>query len=146
MKESDKLRLLIRKIVREEISMAMDNVISEIKSAKVPDKNVTYEKSPKKTNKLKKKQYVKDSLLNDLLNETYEGGEWKTINNSGFTTQNMNDIMQHKYSDTSKETISGDEMVASMGVRPDAVGDGIKDVLGRDYRGLMKAINKKKGK
>ena len=81
------------------------------------------------------------------VNETYEDGDWKTLNgNGGFTSQNMGEIMQHTYGNSDEETISGDEMVASMGIRPDVVNDGVKEVLGRDYRGLMKAINKKKGK
>ena len=38
---------------------------------------------------------------------------------------------------------NGDQMVASMGVDPNGVGDHIKDALTKDYSGILKAMDKK---
>lgn len=137
MKKSDKLKLVIRKIVREEISIAMDGIISEMKSVN-NTKNVIHKKPTKK------KQYVTNTMLNDILNETADSGEWKTLNGSGYTTSNMGDIMNNVYGvESNSGPISGDDMVSSLGADPSRVDDSLKDALSRDYTDLIKTINKK---
>ena len=40
--------------------------------------------------------------------------------------------------------VNADAMVASMGVNPTTVDDSVKNIFTKDYRKLMKAVDKKK--
>ena len=143
---------LIRKVVREEIDYALRREIKTLKEdlrdelkptitehkermVEVPNnpmpetaKNSLREKimgnGPFKTKSFKPQSFVKDSALNDLLNETAAG-------------------------DTNTETTmaSPTDPFGSSGVLPtEAMPAPVQNVVNRDYRGLMKAIEKKKGR
>ncbi len=138
---------LIRKIVREEIDYALRREIKSLKEdlrdelkpvivehtekiVEVPEatKNSLREKimgnAPLKTTPYKKQNFVGDSTLNDLLNETAQG-------------------------DTNLESTiaSPSDPFGSSGTLPvEAMPTAVQNVVNRDYRGLMKAIEKKKGK
>ena len=128
---------LIRKIVREEIDYALRREIKSLKedlrSENKPIVNERQNSSLKetimgtpKTKKRKKINFGVSNTLNDLLNETAQG-------------------------DTNTETIAPASMA-----RPFATGaplsedtagmpESVAKAVTRDYSGLMKAINKKKG-
>ena len=141
---------LIRKVVREEIDYALRREIKSLKEdlrdelkpvitehterlVEVPDnpmpeatKNSLREKimgtSPLK--QTKKQNFVSNSALNDLLNETAAG-------------------------DTNLETTMAtpNDPFKTGGILPtETMPTGIANVVNRDYRGLMKAIEKKKGR
>ena len=143
---------LIRKVVREEIDYALRREIKTLKEdlrdelkptitehkermVEVPNnpmpetaKNSLREKimgnGPFKTKSFKPQSFVKDSALNDLLNETAAG-------------------------DTNTETTmaSPTDPFGSSGVLPtEAMPAPVQNVVNRDYRELMKAIDKKKGR
>jgi len=138
---------LIRKVVREEIDYALRREIKSLKEdlrdelkptivehkermVEVPEtaKNSLREKimgnGPLKTKPFKPQNFVKDSALNDLLNETAAG-------------------------DTNTETTmaSPTDPFGSSGVLPtEAMPAPVQNVVKRDYRELMKAIEKKKGR
>ena len=137
---------LIRKVVREEIDYALRREIKSLKedlrdelkplvehkenTTKVPTnvKNSLREKIMG-TESLKPKKYIKQSFssnntLNDLLNETAQG-------------------------DTNTETAMApvnDPFSAAGAVPTEAMPKQLQGIVNRDYRSLMQAIDKKKGK
>ena len=85
--------------------------------------------------KTDKKSFTKDSILNDVLNETAQRDEGKTMGGGKFDSSRMNEIIGSNYGDmmnSQSPTISVD------GQTP--------DFLKKDYRELMKAVDKKQGK
>ena len=120
-----KKKKTIRQIVREEVAMAIHEVIKELKQPTL---------SSKPSKPIQEKHYSKNSVLNDVLNETAQGGDWKTLGGGEFTTDRMNDIVGKSYGDMMN------------GAQPLAVDGQTADFLKKDYRGLMKAIDKKQGK
>ena len=127
MKKKTNIRTVIRRIVREEVAMAIQEVITELKQPSQPQ-----QKSEKI---VEKKSFTKDSILNDVLNETAQRDEWKTMGGGKFDSSRMNEIIGSNYGDmmnSQSPTISVD------GQTP--------DFLKKDYRGLMKAMDKKQGK
>ena len=128
MKKSD-LKLIIRKIVREEVAMAIQEVITELKTP-----SQTKLKSKKKI--VEKKSFTSNSVLNDVLNETAINDEWKTLGGGTFDSSKMNDMMSGQY---------GDMMSSNPNV-PVSVDGQTPDFLKKDYRAIMKAVDKKQGK
>ena len=131
MKKKINTRTMIRKIVREEVAMAIQEVIKELKQ---PTQQVSKSKS-------KSKYYSKNSVINDVLNETAIGEDWKTMGGEKYTSDKMSEVMSSTYgkmmnddSDNSKGTLA-----AEMGINPNDA----PDFLTKDYRKVMKAINKK---
>ena len=134
---------LIRKVVREEIDYALRREIKSLKEdlrdelkptitehkermVEVPDKvkNSLKEKIMGKQ-PFKKQNFTSNAALNDLLNETAMGDT------------NLQSTM----------TVSPGDPFKTGGVLPtEAMPDPIQKVVNRDYRALMQAIDKKKGK
>ena len=125
MKKSE-LRLIIKKIVREEVATAIKEVITELKK---PTQQISKPK-PQTQN------YSKNKVLNDVLNETAQGEDWKQMGGDKFTSERMNELVGGGYGDM----INGNSNV------PVTVDGQSADFLKKDYRGLMKAIDKKQGK
>jgi len=82
-------RKTIRQIVREEVAMAIQEVITELKQPT--------QSQPKKI--VEKKSFSNNSVLNDVLNETAQDGEWKTLGGSEFTSDRMNELVGGQYGD-----------------------------------------------
>ena len=124
MKKKTNIKTIIRKIVREEVAMAIGEVITELKQ---PTQS---QPQPKKI--IEKKQYTENSVLNDVLNETAQEEEWKTMGGGKFDSSRMNELVGGQYSDmmnNQSPTISVD------GQTP--------DFLKKDYRKLLKATEAK---
>ena len=138
MSKKTNIRTMIRKIVREEVAIAIREVITELKQPS----------SLMKTKPIKKvvegkrvyKKYTDNSILNDVMNETAQSDEWKTMGGGVQTTQQMNDVLNKSYGDMMTDKPNGN-LAASMGVNPNDA----PDFLTKDYSKLMKAIDKKKG-
>ena len=143
MKKKTNIKTMIRKIVREEVAMAINEVITELKQ---PTQQVSQPKPKKKI--VEKKQFTNNSILNDVLNETAMDEEWKTMGDGTYDSSKMNQVMSSQYSDLmdNPDGVNADAMVASMGVNPTEVDDSVKNIFTKDYRKLMKAIDKKQGK
>ena len=115
---------IIREVVREEIRMGLKEVIGEVKKQPV--------QKPKK-----KQNYTKNSVLNEVLNDT-DASDWKTMGGEKYTSDKMGEIMGNSYKD-----LMGDNQPQNGGV----VVDGQQpDFLKKDYRELMNAVDKKRGK
>ena len=84
-------------------------------------------------------------MLNNILNETANSDDWETLGGGTFNTDNMNDIISKNYNMDGSQ-LSDSQMISSMGVDPNTVPDHVADAITKDYSGLMKSMNKKKGK
>ena len=135
MKKKTNVRTLIRTIVREEVAMAINEVITELKQ---PTRQTSKPKPKRRV--IEKKQYSKNSVINDILNETTLDDDWKTVGGGTFDSSKMNDVLSSAYKDDSNPN---GNLAAEMGVNPN---DPAMGFLKKDYRAVMKAIDKKQGK
>ena len=142
MKKKTNVRTMIRQIVREEVAMAIQEVITELKQ---PTRQVSQPKPKKKI--VEKKQYSKKSILNEVMNDTAASEDWKTMGGEIYDSGKMNEVVGKSYGDlmNNNTEVNADAMVASMGVNPKTVDDSVKNIFTKDYRKVMKAIDKKKG-
>ena len=128
MKKKKTTKQIIRQIVREEVAMAIKEVITELK------KPTQSQPQPKKI--IEKKSFTNNSVLNDVLNETAQDEEWKTMGGGKFDSSKINDVMGGAY---------GDMMNKNPNISVSVEGQS-PDFLKKDYRAVMKAIDKKQGK
>ena len=137
MKKSD-FKLMIRKIVREEVAMAIQEVITELKQ---PTQQVSKQKPKKKM--VEKKSYTSNSILNDVLNET-ANDEWQTMGGGTYTSNKMNDVLKGQYGDlmnngnvnVAPQTDINDKPVTN-------VPNHLMDAFTKDYSKTLKAMEKK---
>ncbi len=123
-KKKTNIKTIIRQIVREEVAMAIKEVITELRQ---PTQS---KPQPKKI--VEKKTFTSNSVLNDVLNETAQDDEWKTLGGGEFTSDRMNELVGSQYSDmmnNQSPTISVD------GQTP--------DFLKKDYREVLKKSQEK---
>jgi len=92
MKKKKTTRQIIRQIVREEVAMAIQEVITELRQP------IESQPQPKKI--VEKKSFTNNSVLN----ETAQDGEWKTLGGSEFTSDRMNELVGKQYGDMMKNT------------------------------------------
>ena len=124
MKKKKTTRQIIRQIVREEVAMAINEVITELKQ---PTQS---KPQPKKI--IEKKSFTSNSVLNDVLNETAQDGDWKTLGGGEFTTERMNDIVGRNYGDmmnSNTPTVSPNDPMAQF--------------LNKDYRQVLEKTEEK---
>ena len=95
-KKKTNIKTIIRQVVREEVAMAIKEVITELKQP------IESQPQPKKI--VEKKSFTNNSVLNDVLNETAQDGEWKTLGGSEFTSDRMNELVGRQYGDMMKST------------------------------------------
>ena len=140
MSNKTKLKTVIRKMVREEVAMAINEVITEMKKPSLSSEKV----SQPKQKIVEKKSFAKNSVLNDILNETAQQEEWKTMGGGTYDSSKMNNVMSSQYGDMMNNTPNqSTDLTTEMGVNPN---DPSMNFLKKDYRKVMKAIDKKKGK
>ena len=141
---------LLRKVIREEvrnvIKTELKPILSEVKVNK-HDINLhevmDMPKTPRKP--VAKKQYTKNPVLNDLLNETAAN---PVTSHGEFDTMNFRSEMAQAFG----MERGGMQPLATTGINGepvnmnnDAVATTMK-AMTRDYSGLIKAIDKKNGK
>ena len=117
---------VIREVVREEIEYSLAGLRKELKEvlvSKINDEMLKETPSVTTTAKVSKKQstervpMTKDSILNDLLKETADSGEWQNINKEAETTSVMDNTQN--------------------------LPDHLANALNKDYSGVMKAVEEK---
>lgn len=135
---------LLRKIIREEVRTAVRDVLTE---------NTTDHKQVishglqmnEMANTRPKKQFTKNSMLNDLLNETaaapvsQQASDWNTMNFKSEMAQAFG--MDTSPSIAPMTGINGE----SVNMNNEKVATTV-NAMTKDYSALMKAIDKKKGK
>ena len=133
MKKSE-LKMMIREVVREEIRLALKEVIGGSKQ------------QIKKSQPPKKQSYTKNPVLNEVLNET-QTDEWETMGGTEFTSDRMNELVGGSYADMMNgkpQQSNIDSRVREMGANPNSVSKEVKDnIFNKDYRELMKTIDEK---
>ena len=142
-----KKKKTIRQIVREEVALAIQEVIVELKQPTQIMTGATGEIRRNNTPKKKiveKQNYTNNSVLNDVLNETAQSDEWKTMGGGKFDSSKMNELVGGQYGDmmNNSSTNTDGSLARQMGMNPE---DPSADFLKKDYRAVMKAIDKKKG-
>ncbi len=129
MKKKKTTKQIIRQIVREEVAMAIKEVITELKQPS--------ESQPQPKKIVEKKSFTNNSVLNDVLNETANGDDWKTLGGKEFTTDRMSELMGKQYGDMMNKNT------------PQAVpsSDPMSQFLNKDYSEVLeKAEQKQKQK
>jgi len=127
-KKKTNIKTIIRQIVREEVAMAIKEVITELKQP------IESQPQPKKI--VEKKSFTSNSVLNDVLNETAQDGDWKTMGGGEFTSNRMNELVGRQY---------GDMMNQQPQVVPSS--DPMSQFLNKDYSEVLeKSIEKSKNK
>ena len=127
-KKKPNIKTIIRQIVREEVAMAIKEVITELKQPS--------ESQPQPKKIVEKKSYTSNSVLNDVLNETAQDGDWKTLGGGEFTSDRMNELVGRQY---------GDMMNKQPQVVPSS--DPMSQFLNKNYSEVLeKSIEKSKNK
>tara|TARA_R110002153_G_scaffold54638_2_gene152000 strand:+ start:1874 stop:2347 length:474 start_codon:yes stop_codon:yes gene_type:complete len=148
------LELVVRKVVREELKP----ILSEVKKSQKPiirevkSKKVRVEKDPLDINlseilaatpeiETEQKTFIKNPMLNEMLNEVADSGEWRNLNDSNSFTSNQAQGFTQGNSAAPTTDIDG---------RPiDMSNPEVANVMGaitKDYSQLLKAMDKKKGR
>ena len=127
-KKKPNIKTIIRQIVREEVAMAIKEVITELKQ---PIKS-----QPKPQKKIiEKKSFTSNSILNDVLNETAQDGDWKTLGGGEFTSDRMNELVGRQYGDMMN------------GTQPVPSSDPMAQFVNKNYSEVLeKSIEKSKNK
>ena len=155
MAKSKALITLIREIVRAEVKKEINKIFIKEgvkavsrKVTEVP--NVLSKPIPKKS-KPKEVSYTKDSTLNKILNETAQSQEFDEYPNMGeYDTSNMAELLGYggisAGSDEAKREVAAVQTAQAAGMNPKDVPENVMSALTKDYRGVMKALDKKDGK
>ena len=151
---ADLLEVIVRKVVREELKP----IITEIKRASKPLIKETKSKPKVAKDPLDidlseilkeervstptdKKTFIKNPMLNDMLNEVAQSGEWRNMDET-FGSNQAQSFMQGGSPAVAPTTdIDGRPIDTNNEQVAAAVGD-----MTKDYSQLMKAIDKKKGR
>ena len=156
MAKSKALITLIREIVRAEVKKEINKIFIKEgvkavsrKVAEVP--NVLSKPIPKKT-KSKEVSYTKNPTLNKILNETAQSQELDEYPSMGeYDTSNMAELLGYggvsAGSDEAKREVAAVQTAQAVGA--DTSNKAVQDVMSnltKDYRGVMKALDKKDGK
>ena len=121
-----KKKKTIRQIVREEVAIAIQEVITELKKPSKVEKPLT----PKK--RTQNSSFTSNKILNDVLNETAQDGDWKTLGGSEYTSDRMNELVGKNYGDMMNDT-------------PQVVppSDPMSQFVNKDYREVLKRTDEK---
>ena len=149
----DKLKNIIELIVRKEIKKQLSEIF--INDEKEISLSETISKpKPKKVINKPKKQYSKNPVLNEVLNNTKPLGapmedEYPTLGGGVLGSDNMAEVLGYGDLGMGSNKERAREMAAvdsikKAGVSIEQVPEDVQNALTRDYSGLMKAIDKKK--
>lgn len=159
MAKSNKLANLIRELVKQEVKKQVTEIFIKegVKSmTESVSKNDVMEVLPKRKPKPKKEvTYTKNPVLNDILNETANAGtdeyeEYPTMTGKPFDSTRMAEAMG--YGGMLGDAESRRKQAAiqtAQAVGADTNNEAVQNVmqdLTKDYRGVMKALDKKDGK
>tara|TARA_B100001778_G_C18057301_1_gene392575 strand:+ start:72 stop:482 length:411 start_codon:yes stop_codon:yes gene_type:complete len=117
---------VIREVIREEIEYSLAGLRKELKEvlvSKINDEilnetpSVTTTKAVEKKSSTERVPMTKDSILNNLLKETADSGEWQDINKEAETSSVMDETA--------------------------GLPDHLANALNKDYSGVMKKVEEK---
>ena len=151
--DKNKLRNIIELVVRKEVKKQLSEIfINEEKEIKLAE--TISKPKPKKVVNKPNKQYSKNPVLNEVLNNTKPLGssqtdDYPTLGGGVLGSDNMAEVLGYGNLGRGQNKEKAREMgavqtIKKAGVSVDAVPEDVQNALTRDYSGLMKAINKKK--
>ena len=154
--KANTLEILIRKVIREEIQKGVPKAIQEALNPKTDHKKVMKQGIKNVQPVPKKREFVKNNpMLNDILNETAqtlgnqiteEEVSFSSQDSKGFTRSNLASMMG--YDDFTPEGARqsvAQQTAESVGVSLTDLPEAVQNALTKDYSGLMKKIDEKKG-
>lgn len=137
-----KLVSLIKEVVKQEVKKQITDIL--INETNIPKTKPVVKK------KVKEQKFTDNPMLNQILNETaQQQEEYPTLGGGTFDTSRMTEMLGYGGGLGNKEVkreVAAASTMKSAGMNPEAAPEHLKDALTRDYSGLMKAIDKKKGK
>jgi hypothetical protein len=159
---------IIEAVVRKEVKKQMNEIfikdndtssLTELVSQPLAEKE--FKKPIRKQYKTKPKKevhYTSNEALNKVLNETVggvpqkDGGGYETMGGGIYDSSKINNVLagatglgNSAQSKEIKREIAAVDSIKKAGVSVDQVPDHVQDALTKDYSGLMKAIEQKKG-
>ena len=160
--ESKSFVKILRKVIREEVRNAVKEILGEQtkSSNKVIDhglslhKMVERQENPNEVKSRRKKQFSKNPVLNDILNETsmnYNSAEFNgappsypTMENKTLTSNDVpsfTSMMQPQAA--AINTIPTTDVNGNM-IDPNSIPEHVTSALTKDYSAMMKAMDKKR--
>jgi hypothetical protein len=140
MKQS-KLVSLIKEVVRNEVKKQITNIL-------ISETNIS-NKKPVVKKKVEEKNYTDNKTLNKILNETANQEEYQTLGGGTFDSSRATELLGYGTglgNNEIKREVAAASTMRDGGLNPEAAPEHLKNALTRDYTGLIKALDKKKGK
>jgi len=137
-----KLVSLIKEVVKQEVKKQITDIL-------INETNIPKAKPVIKKKKVKEQQFTSDPTLNKILNETAQQEEYPTLGGGTFDSSRMTEMLGYGSGLGNKEVkreVAAASTLQSAGMTPETAPEHLTNALTRDYSGLMKAIDKKKGK
>ena len=137
-----KLVSLIKEVVKQEVKKQVTDIL-------INETNIPKTKPVVKRKKVEEKNYTDNPTLNKILNETAQQEEYPTLGGGTFDSSRMTEMLGYGSGLGNKEVkreVAAASTLQSAGMTPDTAPEHLTNALTRDYSGLMKAIDKKKGK
>ena len=166
MKKQELIKI-IETVVRKEVKKQMNEIfikeensssLTELVSKPLTEKEFKEPIKKKQVKPKKEVHYTSNESLNKVLNETVggvpqgEGGGYETMGGGVYDTSKINDVLagatglgNTAESKEIKREIAAVDSIKKAGISVDQVPDHVTDALTKDYSGLMKAIDQKKG-
>lgn len=147
------IQLIVQEEVKKEVTkrekVIRESILKEMKQSqpKVVEKDPLDVEHIFETSHQTKQSFTGNSMLNDMLNETAQGGEWRSINGPGGVfnasqAQGWGGV--NPQTPSVLQTTEGGQ-VSTQQLQQTEAGQAVVNALTRDYSGLMKHINAKKG-
>ena len=137
-----KLVSLIKEVVKQEVKKQITDIL--INETNIPKTKPVVKK------KVKEQKFTDNAMLNQILNETaQQQEEYPTLGGGTFDTSRMTEMLGYGGGLGNKEVkreVAAASTLQSAGMTPETAPEHLTNALTRDYSGLMKAIDKKKGK
>ena len=150
---------ILRKVVREEVQRAVKEALTEQKVShkKVIDHGLSLSRMAEARTNKPKKTFSKNSMLNDILNETANKADFSNMNEGPAVSQEgwptMDDVMTtdkvNSFASIMNSTTQVDAMpntdINGNIINKNQMPDHLKSVMTRDYSALVKsdAFNKR---
>ena len=144
---------IIQEVVRIEVKKQVKQIfITEKNSSSLTSlTKQSFKKPIRKKYKMREKvQYTSNVTLNNILNETVGLGkgdmeEYPTMGGGAFDSTRASELVGYGGDKQTQREVGAVQTMKEAGVTTNQVPDHVQDALTRDYSGVMKAIEQKKG-
>lgn len=148
------IQLIIKEEVKKEVAKSEKSIRESVLKEMKQSQPMVVETDPLdvehifETTQQTKQTFTNKSMLNDMLNETAQSGEWRSINGQGGVFNASQAQAWGGGVNTQNVTFQTAEggQVSAQQLQQTEAGQAVVNAVTRDYSQLMKAIDKKKGK